>query len=160
MINLPSKIKLLSGIVHDVTFSLWIFPVYSQLIHFPLVLELPQWKFSRLSTMSSRKSSFYGEFMKPLFSLIYKIPFTAAPPVAERFCAQSWQTECGRFNPRSCLSTYPFGVFGGFLRNSHKYGLGSLRKTPMAGTLPTGPGLTSGQLALTLQPTNQPFYSM
>ena len=33
-----------------------------------------------------------------------------------------------------------------------KYGLGSLRKTPTEGILPTGPGPTSGQLALILQP--------
>ena len=38
-------------------------------------------------------------------------------------------------------------------RDSTKYGLRSLRKNPMEGT-PTGPGPTSGQLALTLQPTN------
>ena len=37
--------------------------------------------------------------------------------------------------------------------NSRKYGLGSLRKTPTEGTPPTDPGLTSGQLALTLQTT-------
>ena len=30
----------------------------------------------------------------------------------------------------SLISRYRFGVFRGFLRNSHKYGLGSLRKTP------------------------------
>ena len=34
------------------------------------------------------------------------------------------------FKPRSRLSTQPFGVFRGFLRNTHKYKLGSLRKTP------------------------------
>ena len=40
-----------------------------------------------------------------------------------------------------------------FLRNSRKYGLGSLRKTPTEGIPPTGPGLTCGQLALFLQST-------
>ena len=40
----------------------------------------------------------------------------------------------------------------GFLLNFRKYGLGSLRKTPAEGTPPTGPGATSGQLVLILQP--------
>ena len=38
----------------------------------------------------------------------------------------------------------------GFLRNSLKYGLVFLSKTPTEGTPPTGPSLTSGQLALFL----------
>ena len=41
----------------------------------------------------------------------------------------------------------------GFLRNSRKYELRSLRKTPTEGTLPIGPSPRSGQLALHLQPT-------
>ena len=49
-----------------------------------------------------------------------------------------------------------FGVYCGFLQNSRKYGLGSLRKTPTEGISPLGPGHTSGQLALnpTTKPTN------
>ena len=47
--------------------------------------------------------------------------------VAERFCAKTQQTGDARFNPRL---TYLFKVFRGFLRNSSKYGLRSLRKTP------------------------------
>ena len=39
-----------------------------------------------------------------------------------------------RFKPRSSLLIQPFGGFCSFLRNSCKYGLGSLRKTPMVGT--------------------------
>ena len=46
----------------------------------------------------------------------------------------------------------------GFLRNSRKYGQGFLRKTPTEGTAPKGPGPTIGQLALNLQPTNQPDF--
>ena len=38
-----------------------------------------------------------------------------------------------------------------FLRNSRKYGVRSLRKTPTEDTLSTRPGPTIGQLALTLQ---------
>ena len=49
-----------------------------------------------------------------------------------------------------------FGVFRGFLRNSFKYRLGSLRKTPMESIPPTVPSPTSEQLDLSLQPTNQP----
>ena len=44
---------------------------------------------------------------------------------------------------------------GGFLRNSRKYGLGSLRKTPTEDILPVSPGFIRGQLALILQSTNQ-----
>ena len=36
---------------------------------------------------------------------------------------------------------------------------GDLRKPPKEGTTPTEPGLPSGQLALSLQPTNQPCKS-
>ena len=42
-----------------------------------------------------------------------------------------------------------------FLRNSRKYGLGSVRKTPTEGTPPIDPGPIIGQLAFNLQPTNQ-----
>ena len=59
-----------------------------------------------------------------------------ALPVAERFCPRNWKTRGDGFNSRSRLSTKPFGVFRGFLQNLHKYGLGSLRKTPMEGTPP------------------------
>ena len=40
-----------------------------------------------------------------------------------------------------------------FLRNSRKYRLGSLRKTPHGSHTPIGPGPTSGRLAFNLQPT-------
>ena len=43
--------------------------------------------------------------------------------------AQNWKTGGARFKPRPRLSTYPFGVFRGFLRNLCKYGQGSLRNT-------------------------------
>ena len=43
---------------------------------------------------------------------------------------KSWQTGDARFYFQSHQSTQPFGVFQGLLKNSHKYGLGSLRKTP------------------------------
>ena len=69
--------------------------------------------------------------------------------------SQNWKTGSARFKPRSRLSAHPFGVFRGFLRNSGKYGLGSLRKTPTEGTPPIGPGPTSGQLILNQQPTNR-----
>ena len=49
-----------------------------------------------------------------------------APPVVERF----WQMGGAFLNSRSRLSTQPFGVLRGFLRNLRKYGLRSLRKTP------------------------------
>ena len=42
-----------------------------------------------------------------------------------------------------------------FLRNSRKYRLGSLRMISKEGTSPTGLGPTSGELILTLQPTNK-----
>ena len=43
--------------------------------------------------------------------------------------AQNWKIEGAMFKSRSSLLTKPFGVFRSFLRNSHKYGLGFLRKT-------------------------------
>ena len=61
---------------------------------------------------------------------------------------QNWKKGGTRFKPRVRLSTQPFGVFGGFLRNSHKYFLGSLRKTLTEGIPPTDPGPSRGQLAL------------
>ena len=57
-----------------------------------------------------------------------------------------------RFNLWSRLSTSPFGVFLGFLQNSRKYGLGSLRKKPTDCIPLAGPGPTSEQLAFSLQP--------
>ena len=42
-----------------------------------------------------------------------------------------------------------------FFRNSLKYGLRSLRKILKKGILLTGPGPTSGQLILILQPTTE-----
>ena len=59
-------------------------------------------------------------------------------------------------NPLSRLSTQPFGVFHCSLRNSLKYRLGSLRKTPTEGTSPTGSGPTSGRQSL--KPTTQPYF--
>ena len=38
--------------------------------------------------------------------------------------------------------------FRSFLRNSSKYGIEFLRKSPVEGTLPTGPGPTNEQLTL------------
>ena len=60
--------------------------------------------------------------------------------VEEWFCSQIWQTGGARFNPQSRLSTQTLGVFPGFLQNSRKYGLGSLRKTPTEGIPPIGLG--------------------
>ena len=50
------------------------------------------------------------------------------------------------------LSTYLFGFFHGFLRNSRIYRLGFLRKTPKEGIHLVVPGPISGQMALILQP--------
>ena len=69
--------------------------------------------------------------------------------------ARNWKTGGARFKPRSRLSTKLFEVFPGFLRLTRKYGLGSLKKTSTESIPPIGPGPTSGQLALRLQPANQ-----
>ena len=58
-------------------------------------------------------------------SLVVTITLFKAP--------QNWKTGGARFKPWSRLSTKPFGVFRGFLRNSRKYGLGSLRKISTEG---------------------------
>ena len=57
-----------------------------------------------------------------------------------------------------CLLVYKFTpkrevllISNGFLRNSFKYGLGSLRKTIIENNPPTGPDPTNGKLSLILQ---------
>ena len=66
-----------------------------------------------------------------------------------------WTELFSKLHPQSSLKWQSHKGFysnGSFLRNSRKYGLRSLRKTPpMEGPLPIGPGSTSGQLALNLQ---------
>ena len=58
-------------------------------------------------------------------------PFTSrAPPVVERLCTQNWYSGGARSNPRSHLSIQLFEAFCVFHRNSCKYRLGSLGKTP------------------------------
>ena len=47
------------------------------------------------------------------------------------------------FDYQSRLPTYSFGVFRGFLQNWHKYGLESLRQTPIEGIPPIIPDLSS-----------------
>ena len=81
------------------------------------------------------------------FSLFY-FPLRFLGPKSDRVCLL-WKLVDMRchFQTRSRLSTKLFGVFCGFLWNSVKYGLGSLRKTPTDGTPPLGSGPTSGQLA-------------
>ena len=62
----------------------------------------------------------------------------------------------GRCRAQSTVTLVDQAV-GNFCQKSRKYGLGSLKNTPMESTPPTGLGPTSGQLALTLRPTNQPY---
>ena len=52
------------------------------------------------------------------------IRYTVAPHQWHSSNVSNWKTGGARFKPRSRLSTKLFGVFGGFLRNSRKYGLG------------------------------------
>ena len=62
----------------------------------------------------------------------------------------------GSVTGRSCQPK-PFGVFRGFLRNSRKYGLGSLTKTPHGGHSTYSPRShkrTIGHKSTTNQPTN------
>ena len=58
------------------------------------------------------------------------------------------------FNPWSRLSKFGVSRYF-FLRNSYKYGLGYFRKILRRARPPVGPGPTSKQLLLILQPTNQ-----
>ena len=51
------------------------------------------------------------------------------------------------------LAVRSFPCFFFSSRNFHKYVLGSLRKTPTEGILPTGPGPSSGQLVKSYNPT-------
>ena len=49
---------------------------------------------------------------------------------AKWFSTQNCLTGGANSNPRSRFSTYPLRVSRGFLQNSHKYGVGSIRTTP------------------------------
>ena len=75
-----------------------------------------------------------------------------APLVTEGFCFQNGNWEVQVQTPVA-LVDLAVRSFPGFLRNSRKYGLGCLRKTPTEGILPVSPDLISRQLALMLQPT-------
>ena len=78
--------------------------------------------------------------------------------MAEWYCAPRWQTRGAWLKPRSLFLTQSFGVFSGFLRNSHKYGLISLRKTPLEEHPPYRPRShkqTNGLKNYNLQPTIQ-----
>ena len=75
-----------------------------------------------------------------------------ALPVAERFCPLNWQMGGPGFNPQSCLSIQPFGVFCGFLRNSSKYKLGYLSTTPTEDTPHIVLGPQCSQSDVYLQP--------
>ena len=67
----------------------------------------------------------------------FKFCLTPCRPISSRaVLCSNWQTGGARFKPLSRLSTQTFGVFRAFLRNSSKYGLGSLRKTPHDGHSP------------------------
>ena len=77
-----------------------------------------------------------------------------APPVAQPQRSKL-EDDGARFKPRSRLSTQPFGVFRGFLRNSRKYELGPFRQTPQGGHSTYRPRSLVRQLAL-IPITNQP----
>ena len=74
---------------------------------------------------------------------IYLYPKHEFPNQWQSGNARNLKMGGARFKPQSRLSTQPFRVFRGFLRNSHKYGLGSLKKITKEGTPPTCPGPTA-----------------
>ena len=80
-----------------------------------------------------------------------------ASPVAQRKRSKLEDGRCQVQTPVS-LVDLAFGVFRGFLRNSRKYGLGSLRKYPTEHSLSTRPGSTSGHFALLLQSNPERSY--
>ena len=88
------------------------------------------------------------------------IPDSFLTPISphQRWCgsSQNWQTGGTKSKPRSRLSTKPFGVFGVFLRNSRKYGLGALRKTPHGGHPTYWPRSLVRQSAINPTTNNQP----
>ena len=76
-----------------------------------------------------------------------------APPVNDLICARPGRWEVrGSILGRACQPS--FSEFSMVFSETRVNGLGSLRKTPMKGNPPIGPGPTYGQLALSLQPTN------
>ena len=78
--------------------------------------------------------------------------------MAEQFYAQNREAKGAGFDSQSRLSTYPFGVFRGFLRNSRKYGLGFLRKTPHGGHSTYSPRSHKRTIGLKLTITITIFY--
>ena len=76
-----------------------------------------------------------------------------APPVNELLCARPGRWEVrGSILGLACRPSHL--EFSVVFSETRVNGLGSLRKTPIKGIPPTGPGPTYGQLALSLQPTN------
>ena len=92
-----------------------------------------------------------------LYKLMYLKHYFPGPTSCRDVLLTNWQTRGP--GTRSRLSIQLLGVFHDFLRNQHKYELGSLRKTPTEDIPPIFPGPTSGQLNSNLQPTNQPQHS-
>ena len=88
--------------------------------------------------------------------MFLRIFLNSAPPVAKWFCAENWLTGDSGFDSRSRLSTYTYGVSRGFLRNSRKYGSGSLRNTPAEGIPPIVP---SHKRTIGIKPTITHFLS-
>ena len=74
------------------------------------------------------------------------------PPVVPTGNAQNWKREVPGSNPGP-LVDLDVRSFPRFSPKLHKYGLGSLRKTPTEGNPPIVPGPTSGQLDLYLYPS-------
>ena len=74
-----------------------------------------------------------------------------ASTVAARFCTV--KLVVGKCQVQSPVALVDLAVFRVFLRNSRKYGQGSLRKSSTERTPPFGPGPKSGQLAFNLQLT-------
>ena len=99
--------------------------------------------------MKRLKSLLHSKSLFKIFRRIWiKLHVESCPTSGGVAALKTGRREVPDFKPWSCLSTQLFGDFRGFLGNSRKYGLGSLRKAPTEDIPTTGPGPTSGKLAL------------
>ena len=98
----------------------------------------------------------YGKIIQMcILQFIYNLIFIR-PTSGEAVLHSKLVNRRARFNPQSCLSTQLFEVFSKTRVNTDQ---DPLERPPTEGTPPTGPGSTSEQFALFVQPKLHPFVS-
>ena len=132
-----------------------LFFAFSFRFFFPCKLSSSE--INHLKYLHLRRSDIFKHlkfFLDANVLLLFRNSFMLGPHQWRSGNTQNWKTGGARFKPQSRLSIQPFGDLSGFLQNSRKQGLGSLRKAPMQDILPVCLGFTPEQLALIIQQTN------